>query len=219
MTIRAEIEKQIELTLTPVLRETGFTLIQTWNSWAWRENVIWVFSLRTVGGSFSSVTKWPAHSLAAGLGVYYTFFPTTSHLQQDEMGRIIPDEPSCHVRFQLSCTLDQTAFTKSLPNAPEKMRTDIWWVERDGRNIPQVVDNIVIAYRVQGLEWFRQMSDLKHALQTIERERDSCYKYRRATYLARHLGDRARFRFYRERWKVEAQRINQADDTSLDSES
>ena len=181
--------------------------VRTRNNWSWGEDVIWVLNIRAVGSYFSSVTGWPPMSVGVWLGTYYTFFPTQLNIKQDHKNRLLPREHYCQLRSELFCTIDQLNHKAQL-NQPEKARKDIWWIEPDGSNVEEVVQNIKTVYLDDGIQWFSQMSDLHQAFQKIEQERDCWNKYHRATYFAKRLGDRPKFEHYYSLWKKEAQNKN-----------
>jgi hypothetical protein len=214
-----EINKVIRRTLSPALRATGFMHVQTRNNWAWYGDVIWVLNIRAVGYYFSRVTGWPPMSVCVWLGTFYTFFPVTFSIKRHSDGRLLPEEWICQMRSHLSCALDQTALKARLDTEPEKRRSDIWWIEPDGSNVKEVIENIRDVYLTDGTRWFQQMSDLNYAFRQIEQGRDCWDKFHRATYFARRLGDKSKFEQYRTLWIAEAQRKDLPYDVQLDAES
>ncbi|NHM33577.1 hypothetical protein [Neobacillus terrae] len=88
---------------------------------------------------------------------------------------------------QLYCNLDQSIYTVSLDNPAEKKRNDIWWIDPDGSNIEEVINNIKQSFLSDGLVWFLKNTDLKTAFKEIESEHDSFNKFYKARYFAEHL--------------------------------
>src|SRR5512146_2609875 len=94
-----EINKILRKTLSPILRENGFTVVQARKAWGWHDHCVWVLSIRAVGNYFSLVTGWPPMSVGVWTGVYYDFIPEDSrsaYVDVDTEGRLRPDEVACH---------------------------------------------------------------------------------------------------------------------------
>ncbi|MGE3165849.1 MAG: hypothetical protein AB7O52_13165 [Planctomycetota bacterium] len=51
----AMVNRALRVSVTPVLREAGFTKIDARNGWRWLDKVVWVFNVRSVRG-----LPWPA---------------------------------------------------------------------------------------------------------------------------------------------------------------
>jgi hypothetical protein len=205
-----EIDKLLRRYLSPILRENGFTKVSARKAWGWKNKCISVLQVRAVGSYFSAVTGWPPMSVGVWTGVYYDFIPCDGRTppKRDEKGRLAPDEASCHMRSDLSCSLDQSHFTHQLSNPAEHSRTDIWWFERDGSNMVDAVENVALCFVDQGISWFQRYNDLDAAFADIELERDCYVKYYRASYLAKELGLETKHRMYAELRDVEKTRID-----------
>jgi hypothetical protein len=151
-----EINKVLRRELSPTLRSNGFHSVTARKAWAWYEKAIWVFEIRAVGSHFSSVTGWPPMSVGVWLGVFHLDQTCASEIKKDAKGRLIPAEFLCHLRSELTCTIDQSRLTRHLSNPAERKRDDIWWIEPDGSNTEEVVANIRQQLLEQGLSWYRQ---------------------------------------------------------------
>ena len=198
--------------VSPVLREAGFPAVDARNGWRWDGDFVSVFSIRAVGSYFSQSAGWPPGSVCVWLGVFFTFAPRPPGLKDDKEGRPLPPEHLCHMRSHLSCGLDQSRRLRALPNELERVRQDIWWVERDGSNAGEVAADIAKALRGHGLRWFAQAMDLRRALAESEAMRDCFAKFSKAAMIARHLGDDERWKRYDELAEREAIRIGQSTD-------
>ena len=205
-----DINKLLRKYLGPILRENGFTKVSARKAWGWKDKCISVLQVRAVGSYFSDVTGWPPMSVCVWTGVYYNFIPFDGHTppKLDEKGRLVPDEVYCHMQSHLSCSLDQSHFTRQLSNPAERIRTDIWWFERDGSNMIEAVENIALCFVDQGLSWFERYTDLQTTLDDIESEHDCYNKYNRASYLAKELGFEAKHKMYAELRDAEKARID-----------
>ncbi len=220
------INKVIRRIISPVLRENGFSKVNTRNNWGWHDHCIWVLDIRAVGKYFSDVSGWPPMSISIHLGIYYDFIPEVFSeqitIKQDDKGGLIPKEYECHSRATLLCTLNQSHYTKVLGNPADRKREDIWWVEPDGSNIEEVVNNIKDSFlsgkvkwfepyiedaSLSGIEWFNRLSDVDYVLRIIEPQRDCYAKFYNATFFAKHLGYKDKFEEYKGELTEEAKRI------------
>jgi Domain of unknown function (DUF4304) len=204
-----EINKVIRRILSPTLRENGFTIVKTRTNWGYHGPCIWMLKLRAVGWEFSEVTGWPPMSIVVDTGIFYEFIPFDRAMKKSDDSRLLPQEYDCHMRSELTSTLNQSRFKRRLEVWAERERKEIWWIERDLSNTEEVVTNIRYSFLEQGLPWFQKFSDLQAAFAEIERERDCLYKYERACYFARHLGHSAKEERYcslakQERVEIEA---------------
>lgn len=208
MSSSEHLNKPLRRLVSPVLRAAGFQRVDARNAWAWRDDCIWVFSIRGVGSYFSDCTGWPASSVGVWLGVRYTFISSPGPVKVDRVGRPLPVESMCHMRSHLNRRLSQNDRIEGLSNAAERGRTDLWWVDREGANADEVALDIAFTLSDQGLPWFSANSDHRLALQSVESER-ACYsKFVMARYLAAQIGDAALEAQYRELAEAEARRIN-----------
>ena len=198
MITSSDTNKLLRKYLSPILRENGFSKVSARKSWGWKDSSVLVLQVRSVGSHFSAVTGWPPMSIFVWIGMYYNFIPCNGHPPPslDEKGRLIPDASQCHMQADLSCSLDQSQFTDKLSNPADRTRTDIWWVERDGSNMIEAVENIALSFIDQGIPWFRRYADLEAAFADVELERDCYVKYHRASYLAKELGFEAKHKMY-----------------------
>jgi hypothetical protein len=192
----AVVNRALRTAVSPLLRQLGFDKVDARNGWRWLDKSIWVFNIRAVGNYFAETTGWPPGSVGVWLGVYYTFMPADAPTKPDADGRLHPAEHACHMRTHLEAALDQGKWTTRLRNAAERRRADIWWVEPDGSNAAPVAMDIARAIERVGVGWFERQSDLATALREVEGERDCLSKFDRAAFLAREIGDQARWQKY-----------------------
>ncbi len=203
-----DIDKVLKKHLSPILRENGFSKVGARKSWGWHNHCIWVLNVRAVGSYFSNVTSWTPMSVCVWTGVFYDFIPDAGQsLKVDDKGRLIPEEWDCHIRSHLSCSLDQSIYTRRLSNPAERRRKDIWWFERDGSNVVEAVESIALSFVDEGKSWFEKHTDLEATLGEIEGESDCYNKYYRAKYFAKQLGFNEKYKIYAELTDKEKVRI------------
>lgn len=208
----ALLNKPLRAVVGPLLRDAGFQQLDARNGWSWRDDLIWVFNIRSVGSYFSDVTGWPPGSVSAWLGVFFTFAPRPAGMKIDDQGRLRPAEHLCHMRDHLVRGVDQSSRTRRLANSAERERADIWWVQPQGENVDEVANDIAKSLRDHGLPWYARASDLPSALGLVEAEHDCLVKFAKAALLAKRLGDHDRWRRYDSLAEAEARRIGHSLD-------
>ncbi len=206
----AEINKVLRKTLSPFLRENGFSVVQARKAWGWHDHCVWVLNIRAVGKYFSQVTGWPPMSVGVSTGIYYDFIPEegrSPYVHVDAQGRLCPDEVACHIRSHLEITLDQQSYQSQLTNLVERRRKDIWWIAPNGENVSRVVEDIADSFMTHGIGWYIYHTDLVNAFSEIERGHDCLIKFYQAAHFARHLGYEAQYQEYLKRLERERERI------------
>ena len=191
-----EVNKEIRRVLSPALKEVGFSKTNTRHNWGWRDSSIWVLDITSVGSYFSDVTGWPPMSVHVELGIYYDFIPMDWEVNRGTKDELLPRAHQCHLRKSLLCTLDQTPRTESLDNPAEWQRKDLWWIEPDGSNVEEVVRDIKRAFLKDGFMWLLKNLDLAAALEEVESDYDSYYKFYSAKHLAERLNDGLKYEKY-----------------------
>lgn len=204
-----EINKVIRKILTPVLKENGFNKVNTRHNWACIDHCIWVLDITAVGKYFSEVTGWSPMSIHVELGIYYDFVPPeNSDIKMGTKGELLPKAHQCQLRNELYCSIDQANYTSHLENPAEVDRKDIWWIETNGSNIDEVINDIKRSLLISGLDWFRKYTDLETAFNKIENEHNSFNKLYKAKHFAKHLNDNAKFNEYSQLLEQEQKRID-----------
>jgi hypothetical protein len=215
----AIVNRALKMRVTPLLRKIGFDKVEARRAWHWRQDLVWVFTTRAIGGNLGD-RIWPPSSVCVQLGVYYRFFPKIpphvstrkATLEPDRVGRPQPAEDVCHMRAYLECGLDQSKRTVDAENPVERKRRDIWWIDPDGANADEVASDIANSLFEYGIPWYDRVSNLNEALALLEIERDGFSKYSRAFFLAREVGVHAREQRFGELARIEARRIGQSSD-------
>ena len=168
--ISSDINKMIRKIIVPSLKDNGFNKIKGRTAWGWHGDCIWVFNISAVGYFHSAITHWPSASLTVYLGIYYTYLSHIVEPKKDENGLLFPKEYECNRRAQLTCSYDQLKYTENVKcNYSEKKRRDIWWIQPDGSNISEVINDIKNRYLDYAVKWFWEKSNKELTLQEAER--------------------------------------------------
>jgi hypothetical protein len=193
----SHINKEIRSKINPILEAADFSILNTRENWRYQRDAICVLNIRAVGGHFSTVTGWPGQSLLCHIGIYFTFFPSRIQIKSDPVtGNLLPSEASCHLRLVLKAGINQTNYTGSLRNPPERTRTDLWWIDPTGSNLVTAITDLGNSVRNQAIPFFDKFSSPSAALAHIETERDCFQKFNRRFLIAEHIKhpDTATFR-------------------------
>lgn len=193
--------------MRPLLNQHDFDIVGPRSSWKFLANCTWVVKIEAVGRYFSDVTGWPPSSLSVGVGVLYRFIPHRD-LKRDPQGRELPQEYDCHVRWLLSRTVGQDDHTRVLSNPADRKRRDIWWVNQNGSNAQIVAPDIAMQIGIVGIPWLQAFSDLKEALDRIDRYRDCYNKFYLAAAIAGELGEHQAHERYQSLLEAEAESIH-----------
>lgn len=170
--ISNDMDKMIRKIVYPALKENGFNKTKGRTAWGWHDDCIWVFNIRSVGRCHSIITNWPSESVTVNLGIYYTYLPHINEVKKDETGILYPKEFECNRRAQLTCSYDQLKYTEHVEcNSSEKRRRDIWWVQPDGSNISEVINDINHRYLEYAVKWFWEKSNKELTLKEANRLR------------------------------------------------
>jgi len=70
----AIVNRALKMRVTPLLRKIGFDKVEARRAWHWRQDLVWVFTIRAIGGNLGD-RIWPPSSVNVLLGVFYRFFP------------------------------------------------------------------------------------------------------------------------------------------------
>lgn len=168
--IKKDVDKMLRKIIFPCLKENGFTEVKGRNAWGWHEDCIWVFNIRSIGKAHSIITNWPEDSISVYLGIYYTYLPHIIEAKKDKNGLLHPKECECNRRAQLTCSYEQIKYTEHVNcNASEKKRRDIWWIQPDGSNLSEVINDINNLYLNYAVKWFEKKSNKELTLQEAER--------------------------------------------------
>ncbi|MGE8206485.1 DUF4304 domain-containing protein [Heyndrickxia sp. NPDC080065] len=201
--VRNKIDKHIKRILTPVLKEFGFTSVNSRNYYTLHNDCIWVFNIYHVGKYYSELSGWPAQSLNATVGIYFDFIPP----EWDEVDRYekFPKYYDCQLQMELSSQLD----AKTKVHQFDREKENVWWFNSDGNNIEDVIDDIRNSFITTGLPWLKKYSNIESAFEKIEGEMNSYHKFYKAKFFAKHLNQWDKYEKYNHLFKVEANKFGE----------
>ncbi len=162
----AEVNKVIRRVVSPALRERGFTKVQTRNNWCHLDDRIWVLVIRSIGNT-GLPDYFPSQSLHCEIGIYFPDFPPhprparRTKPKVDEDGLLVPKITDCHWRGNLTLIGDQSQLRQGLRHSQERNRKDVWWVNEDGSNVEDVLEDIKQSFVKKGLRRLEKRGSLE----------------------------------------------------------
>lgn len=204
MIVRNKIDKRIKRILSPVLKEFGFTSINSRNHYALHNDCTWILNINHIGNYYSELTGWPAQSLNATVGIYYDFIPPIS--DENEKYEKFPKFYDCQLQMELRNQLSETNHRMS---KWVQSKENIWWFHSDGKNIDDVIYDIRNSFIETGLPWLKKYSNIESAFEKIEGEMNSYHKFYKAKFFAKHLNQWEKYEKYDQLFKVEATKFGE----------
>jgi len=190
----SEVNKALKKHFFPVARQSGFTKVKGKSCYKYNKSSVFVVSVEAVGKHFSDVTGFTPLSFMCTLGV---FFPFIINKYDQEGTGVGYDKDGLPVAFPLhqSLRLQNFNFSKQarhgIANPAESDRKDVWFVERDGSNVEDMVHDLLQAFEANAGHWFTTYENLELAFKEIEKERDCPGKFEKLYYMATELQNEA----------------------------
>jgi hypothetical protein len=138
-----EVNRQIRALVRPILKASGFAAFTSRSAWRYRDDRIEVVNFQSFNDHLASGLRCTTYSFALNLGIYLLSVPE-GRPPKVRGGRLAPEEYTCHLRRQLSRTLNQ----------PELARNDIWYIDPEGRYLGPAVHDAGKAISGVGFTWF-----------------------------------------------------------------
>ena len=121
------VNREIRREIRPALRQAGFDAFTARTAWRHFEDRVWVVNFQSFNSYFALVDGCTTFSFAVNLGLYFVGLED----QGDGSALIKPKDYQCHFRGKLSKRIIQANY----------VRKDIWYVEPDGSNLLEVLDD------------------------------------------------------------------------------
>lgn len=150
------VNREIRREIWPCLREKGFDTFSTRTAWRHLVDRVWLVNFQSFNSHFSSVDGCTTFSFALNLGIY--FCRLAGEDETTVQGR--PKDHQCHFRGKLFKQIAQEHYA----------RKDIWYVDPQGRNVLEVLDDARNVLLLDGMPWFDRLSELTHVLEILVHE-------------------------------------------------
>jgi hypothetical protein len=181
------VAKQIKQEIWPLLRREGFAKFSPKTAWRHTPDQIHVVNYQSFNSYLAEGVGCTTFSFALNLGIYFRAIPFGYPAGSGPDPSIKPQEYHCHFRHRLLKSIEQ----------PILPRPDTWYVEPDGSNLLQCLEDSRTAIVREGLPWFDRFKPLAAVLKLlVEQEqlpevyaaRASPARKRMIGYIARKIG-------------------------------
>ncbi len=150
------VNKEIRKSIRPMLKTCGFTKFTERNAWRVGERVIEVINFQSFNNYLADALSCTTFSFGINLGIYYA--PVHNNPWVTYCSPKFPQEYECHARRFLPKTIDQSQF----------LRSDIWYVDVEGMELPRVMEDAKEVIFREGFQWLEEMSNLRNALEAFQ---------------------------------------------------
>lgn len=159
------INKLIRSEIWPILREQGFSLFDSRNAFAYKDQFINVVNFQSFNSYLAGGLNCTTFSFAVNLGAYVVGSPGAEHVRIGKAGHLMPFESQCSFRSQLKKRTPVDGFA----------RDDVFYIDPDGRTTAACFLEVQGLLREFAAPWFQAQNDLEELISRMHQkeERDS----------------------------------------------
>lgn len=139
-----------------MLREEGFDDFTARCAWRHFEDRIWLVNFQSFNSYFSLVDGCTTFSFALNLGVYFYALSEKDDFKE----HVRPKCYECHFQGKLFKAITQQNYS----------RKDIWYVDPEGLNLLEVLDDARRVLLRDGMAWFDRLSELRSVFDILVQE-------------------------------------------------
>ena len=154
----SEVNKRIKRVIKPFLLANGFTINTSRNFWKQNDENIFVVNFQSFNSYNANVMDVTTFSFSINLGIYWTKLPHIRKLKE-KSGFTMPEEVDCTIRHSLKKNLRQS----------ETSINNVWFVDKEGKNLDNVIDDALISLEKFSPEWFKNLSDKRNCLKFLQK--------------------------------------------------
>lgn len=153
------------------LRGVGFTSENGHSFYAQSKDAIQVIEICFLDRRHAAYFGSNTASFSLELGVFFSFITPSENNGQSHTNQILlPKIFECHIRGTLLRDISQKKLRKELScTGPDERRRDIWWVERSGANIDEVLGSATRVIRKRAKQWLERFADIHYAYKYLKR--------------------------------------------------
>ena len=153
------VNREIRREIWSALRGEGFDAFTARSAWRHLPDRAWLANFQSFNSYFSLVDGCTTFSFALNLGIRFDALcePDAGKPEQN------PKPHQCHFRCKLLKSIEQENYTRS----------DIWYVDDQGLNLLEVLNDARTALLADGLIWFNRFSELSELLRILVDENES----------------------------------------------
>jgi Domain of unknown function (DUF4304) len=181
------VAREIKNEIWPLLQREGFRKFSPKTAWRDTPDQIHVINYQSFNSYLAERVGCTTFSFALNLGIFFRAIPFEYPVKKGPDPSVKPQEYHCHFRRRLLKEISQ----------PILPRRDTWYVEPDGSNLLQCLDDSRMAIERDGLPWFDRFKSLESVLTILmEQEqlpevfatRTSPARKRMIGYIAKRVG-------------------------------
>ena len=151
-----EVTKAINSKIRPFLKGKGFKNYSGRTYWRYGEDQIDILNFQSFNSYNADVIGCTTYSFALNLAVTLNYIPF-EHAVKEKNGLSRPEEYQGHFRKHITKGLQQS----------ELERKDIWYVQENGTNLTEVIEDAGIQIAGDGLGWFEQFDSKQNVLKIL----------------------------------------------------
>jgi Domain of unknown function (DUF4304) len=153
------VNAQIKQRIWPELKSIGFNKFSSRTAWRHHSDRIDVVNFQSFNSYNADVIGCTTFSFTVNLGCYLLaippqFEPSRLKIQK---GILLPQEYECHMRGQLSPTIQQ----------PKLLATDIWFIDESGENLAWSITDVIQLLQREATSWFKQFESQSNVLRIL----------------------------------------------------
>ena len=156
------VNRRIKNEIWPLLRKSGFSAFSTRTTWRYTPEQIHVVNFQSFNSYLAEGLGCTTFSFGLNLGIYFTAIPAFSLATNHKDSESRPQEYQCHFRHHPLKRFDQSEFP----------RRDIWYIETDGLNLPEVIADARTVVEMDALPWFDRFRSMEEVLRLLVEEDD-----------------------------------------------
>lgn len=163
-----ELRGKIIHEISGCLRSLGFTNANRHTFYAQSQDTIQVIEISFLDRRHAAYFGSNTASFSLELGIFFSFITPSENNGQSHTNQILlPKIFECHIRGNLLRDISQKAPSKDL-STPDKIRRDIWWIDRSGSNIDEVLDSATRVIRKRAKPWLQRFSDIHYTYRYLQ---------------------------------------------------
>ncbi len=148
------VAREIKNEIWPLLRREGFTRFSPKTAWRYTAEQIHVVNYQSFNSYRAGSLDCTTFSFCLNLGIFFRAVPFKCQITKGLDPSVRPQAADCHFHLQPLKNIEQ----------PILERRDIWFVEPDGRNLLQCLEDSRNAIVREGLPWFERFKSLEYVL-------------------------------------------------------
>ena len=150
------VNREIRREIWPALRQRGFDAFSARTAWRHFADRTWLVNFQSFNSYFSLIDGCTTFSFAVNLGIFLSALAST----EEDAIRGRPKAYQCHLRRKLFKKIVQINYS----------RKDIWYVDQEGLNLLEVLDDARRVLLANAMAWFDRFSRSDEVFRTLAEE-------------------------------------------------